>query len=74
MRPRELSYRCSVCRWQGMLEPNEAGDAADCPQCGVLLQPLSWGETWGVALLIVGITLAAVVVMASVATEFVRRN
>ena len=45
----ERSYRCSVCGWQGQLEPLGAGDASPCPQCGVYLYPNSWGQTWGVA-------------------------
>lgn len=53
MRPRELSYRCVVCRWQGTLEPLDAGNAAPCPNCGVYLYPLSWLQTWGVALLLI---------------------
>src|SRR5262245_12043416 len=51
VRSRERSYRCEVCRWQGQLEPLDAGDAAPCPNCGVYLYPLSWTQTWGVALL-----------------------
>jgi len=61
MRPRELSYQCSVRRWRGMLEPLDAGDAAPCPQCGVYLYPMSWAQTWGIALALIGLTLAAVV-------------
>lgn len=58
------SYCCAVCRWQGQLEPLDAGDAAPCPQCGVYLYPLSWAQTWGVALaiiLVTGIALFATV-------------
>ena len=61
MRPRELSYQCSVRRWRGMLEPLDSGDAAPCPQCGVYLYPMSWAQTWGIALALIGLTLAAVV-------------
>jgi DNA-directed RNA polymerase subunit RPC12/RpoP len=57
---RERSYRCAVCRWQGSAEPVDAGDAAPCPQCGVYLYPLSWAQTWGVALLLVAGTLGVV--------------
>jgi DNA-directed RNA polymerase subunit RPC12/RpoP len=64
MRSRELSYRCEVCRWQGQMEPLDAGDAAPCPNCGVYLYPLSWTQTWGVALLIIVATLGAVVAVA----------
>jgi DNA-directed RNA polymerase subunit RPC12/RpoP len=54
------SYRCAVCRWQGRLEPIDAGDAAPCPNCGVYLYPLPWGQTWGVAILLVAATLGFV--------------
>jgi hypothetical protein len=60
MCPRELSYRCAVCQWQGQLEPLDAGDAAPCPNCGVYLYPLSWKQTWGIALLLIGISLATI--------------
>jgi len=60
MRPSERTYRCSVCRWQGQLEPIDAGDAAPCPQCGVYLYPLSWMQTWGLALVLIATTLAGV--------------
>ncbi len=64
MRPREQSYRCAVCRWQGQLEPLDAGDMAPCPQCGVYLNPLSWFQTWGVALLMVGACVGLVLAVA----------
>jgi hypothetical protein len=54
------SYRCEVCRWQGQLEPEDAGDAAPCPQCGVYLYPLTWVQTWGLALLLIGLSLGGV--------------
>ena len=50
MRDPEKSYHCSVCRWQGRMEPVDAGDSAPCPQCGVFLYPLTWMQTWGIAL------------------------
>lgn len=37
--PYELYYRCDVCRWRGMREPVDVGDAIPCPQCGVYLYP-----------------------------------
>jgi hypothetical protein len=61
-------YRCGVCRWQGPLEPEDAGDAAACPQCGVYLYPLTWAQTWGLALLLVGLGLGG----ASAAVRLVR--
>ena len=54
------SYRCAVCRWQGRLEPMDVGDAAPCPNCGVYLYPLAWGQTWGVAFLLIAATLGFV--------------
>lgn len=60
MRAPLKSYRCGVRRWQGQLEPEDAGDAAACPQCGVYLYPLTWAQTWGLALLLVGLSLGAV--------------
>ena len=54
------SYRCSVCRWQGQLEPIDAGDAAPCPNCGVFLYPLSWMQTWGMAILLIAASLGVV--------------
>lgn len=66
MRSPERSYQCAVCRWQGRQEPTDAGDAAPCPQCGVLLYPLSWARTWGAALALVGGTVAFVFVAALV--------
>jgi hypothetical protein len=64
MCPRQMSYRCAVCRWQGRLEPEDVGHAAPCPQCGVYLYPLSWAQTWGLALLIMTATAATVVAVA----------
>jgi len=60
MRAPERTYRCSVCRWQGMLEPIDVGDAASCPQCGVYLYPMSWMQTWGLALGLIAMTVAAI--------------
>jgi hypothetical protein len=42
----------------------DVGDAAACPECGVYLYPLSWGQTWGAALFIIALTLGAVVAVA----------
>ena len=64
MRVPERSYRCTVCGWQGRAEPLDAGDAAPCPQCGVYLYPLSWFQTWGLALLIMLGTAGALVAVA----------
>jgi len=56
----ERSYRCSVCGWQGQLEPLDAGDASPCPNCGVFLYPLPWGQTWGLTLLVIAATVGLV--------------
>lgn len=61
----ERSYRCAVCRWQGSLVPSDAGDAAPCPQCGVYLYPLTWVQTWGLALLMVTACLGFVLLAAA---------
>jgi hypothetical protein len=63
MAARLRSYRCEVCRWQGTAEPHDAGDAAPCPNCGVYLYPLSWAQTWGVALLLIGGSLGVAAVL-----------
>lgn len=60
MRARERPYQCGVCRSQGSAEPTDAGDATACPQCGVSLYPLSWWQTWGVALAVIGATIGVV--------------
>lgn len=65
-RRRQRSYHCVVCDWQGMLEPEEPGDAAACPQCGLLLAPQTWGQTWGVVLILVLACVAVVAVAAFV--------
>jgi hypothetical protein len=39
------------------MEPQDVGDAAPCPQCGIYLYPLSWGQTWGLALGAIGATV-----------------
>jgi uncharacterized paraquat-inducible protein A len=61
----DRSYRCEVCGWQGVLEPCDTENAADCPKCGLLLTPQTWGQTWGVALAIVGATVLLIFLAAS---------
>lgn len=53
---RELSYACHVCGWRGRQEPTSFSDLdeAYCPNCGTMLYPQSWAQTWGLALLLVG--------------------
>jgi hypothetical protein len=60
MRPRELSYCCSICGWQGRRAPSPPDNDTICPSCGALLYPLSWGETWGMALFFIGLAVAFV--------------
>jgi len=64
MRTDEKSYQCVVCRWQGQLEPLDADGATPCPQCGVYLYPLSWVQTWGVALALICAAVGFVLVAA----------
>lgn len=59
----DRSYRCEVCGWQGTLEPMDAGDSAPCPQCGVYLYPLSWAQTWGVALGLIALAVVGLFVV-----------
>jgi DNA-directed RNA polymerase subunit RPC12/RpoP len=56
----ERSYRCHVCGWQGRQAAAEGYGAAPCPGCGTYLDPLPWVQTWGVAVLLIGGSLAAV--------------
>lgn len=58
------AYACPVCQWQGAAEPTEPGDGALCENCGCLLYPRSFGETWGVVLLIVASVLVLVALVA----------
>lgn len=60
MAARARSYRCAVCRWQGTAEPFDFGDTAPCPNCGVYLYPLSWMQTWGIAILMIVASLGVV--------------
>lgn len=62
--PRALSYVCPVCAWRGTTEPCEpTGDAA-CPNCGTLMYPQTWAETWGTALSFIGLALAVLALYA----------
>jgi uncharacterized paraquat-inducible protein A len=61
---REKSYACPVCGWQGMLAPTTPQNDAECPECGTLLAPRTWMDTWGLTLLILGLVAAAVLFVA----------
>jgi hypothetical protein len=52
----------------GAVEPEDTGDAAPCPKCGLYLYPLTWAQTWGLALLLVDLGLGG----ASAAVRLVR--
>jgi hypothetical protein len=57
-------YACPICGWQGMLEPTPPLNDAICPECGELLRPRTWMDTWGLAILILGIVVAVVLFVA----------
>ncbi len=61
---RDRSYACPVCGWQGLLEPTPPLGDAECPECGTLLAPRSWLDTWGLTLLVLGVAAAAVLFVA----------
>ena len=63
---RGRSYRRPECGWQGRAAAVDAGDAAPCPQCGVYLYPLSWMQTWGVALIIMALVAGGLIAVAYV--------
>ncbi len=60
MHSHQRAYRCKVCRWQGVAEPLDAGDAAPCPNCGSYLYPQPFGGTWGVVVLLLAATFGAI--------------
>ena len=62
---RDKAYACPICGWQGMLPPTPPLNEADCPECGTLLQPRSWRDTWGRALLILLIVVTTVMFVAT---------
>ena len=57
-------YACPECGWQGMLDPIPPHGDAECPECGTLLAPRTWMETWGLTLVILGIVVAVVLFVA----------
>lgn len=61
---RELSYVCPVCQWQGTAEPCEPNQDASCPNCGTLMYPQTWAQTWGTALSYIGVAVAFVALYA----------
>ncbi len=68
MLSRERPYRCKVCAWQGQLVPHDADGAAPCEQCGCYLYPLSWGDTWGLALVMVAAAMGVLALMMAIMT------
>ena len=61
---RDKPYECPLCGWQGMLEPSPPLNDAPCPDCGTLMTPRSWRDTWGLTLLILGVVVATVLFVA----------
>jgi hypothetical protein len=61
---RDKAYECPLCGWQGMCEPSPPLQDATCPECGALMTPRSWLDTWGLTLLILGVVVAAVLFVA----------
>jgi hypothetical protein len=61
--PPRHPYACHVCGWQGTLEPSEPAQDAVCPECGGLLFPQRWIDTWGHALLVAGVVVAVLTVL-----------
>jgi hypothetical protein len=51
----EKPHECPVCGWQGMCEPTSPRKEALCPDCGNLMFPRSWLDTWGLTLIILGV-------------------
>ena len=60
---RDKAYACPICGWQGMRTPTL--NEAECPECGTLLQPRSWHDTWGLTLLILLIVVTTVLFVAT---------
>ncbi len=56
----DKAYECPVCGWQGMREPTPPLMDATCPECGTLMQPRSWRDTWGLTIVILGIVVLVV--------------
>ena len=61
---RARPYACPVCGWQGMLDPIPPTHDAECPDCGTLLAPRAWRDTWGVTLLILAVVVSIVLFVA----------
>jgi predicted RNA-binding Zn-ribbon protein involved in translation (DUF1610 family) len=57
-------YECPLCGWQGMMEPSPPLNDAPCPECGTLMLPRSWMDTWGRTILILSLVVAAVLFVA----------
>ena len=58
---RNKPFECPVCGWQGMQRPSEVDI---CPECGSDLTRRTWLDTWGLAILILSVVVAAVLFVA----------
>jgi hypothetical protein len=47
-----------------MREPSPPLNDATCPECGTLMAPRSWMDTWGLTLLILGVVVVTVLFVA----------
>ena len=54
------AYECPWCGWQGMCEPAAPLVDAECPECGEMMPPRSWMDTWGRTLIILGVVAVVV--------------
>jgi DNA-directed RNA polymerase subunit RPC12/RpoP len=64
MPPHQLPYACSICGWKGTENPTEPGDGAMCPNCGCLVYPRAWSDSWGLAILLIGLCVGLVALVA----------
>ncbi|MBI1832017.1 MAG: hypothetical protein HYR84_11265 [Planctomycetes bacterium] len=60
----DKAYECPACGWQGMCAPTPPLNDAPCPECGELMTPRPWWDTWGMTLLILAFVVGAVLFVA----------